>query len=433
MATSYTAYSLYSYIASPGPIGMAGRIIDNGTTISTSPNMKVYAAGAAGSGDPQVEGFRDATNNLRIAATKYTGATAPGVDIYNATTGTTLTPPVSRNWANVANLYGLIKVGSFLYALDYDLARVVQINPVNYNETGVVFSFSSDTVTFPLIPAGYTPRGQALIEVGGVLFGIFAMPDASWATYQNSVLVRFTLSASAITVAANAYNNNFEKNAFALAVQGSDLYVASIGGYQSAGAPNTNSALQKIAYAATNLSTATVTKVFGYSATHPYEVRDISFNGTTAYVLMGAYNGSYNMDGVLLETTTAFSTFTTINSYTNVAGYYWAAQYVDNNRILFARGNQILYYNAGSYTTPAATFSIAAGSLMGGATPVYTNLNDVSYVGATGTLSVRGYRSPVQVSQTPRGIAARAIAQGRPELTPEELEQLEEQLKAEAV
>ncbi|MCJ2189213.1 hypothetical protein [Novosphingobium beihaiensis] len=421
--TSYTAYSLNSYASTP--IGMAGRITDDGSTITPLPNMKVYTG--TGAGDPQVEGFADTGNNLRIAATRYTGSGGPGVDIYNAETGTSVA--ADRTWANVTNLYGLVKVGSFLYALDFDNARLVEINPATYLETGKIFNFSTDPTTSGLYTSGTDfVHGQAIIEIGGVLFGLFTITNSSWTTYKNSVLVRFTIGSSSITVGSTAYNNNIEKNAFQMAVQGSDLYIASIGGYQSAGAPNTNSALQKIAYGTSNLTTATVNTVFGYSAAYPYEVRDISFNGTTAYVLVGAYDSSYVMKGKLLQTTTAFSNFTAISDFsTGAPGYFWAAQYIDNNRILFAKGNPILYYNAASPATPVATLTISSGSLMAAPNISYDSLNDVSYVGAKTTtpLRVRGYRSPAQVSHSPRGVAARAILKGRPDLLPEELEELE--------
>ena len=59
----------------------------------------------------------------------------------------------------------------------------------------------------------------------------------------------------------------------------------------------------------------------------------------------------------------------------------------------------------------------------------YTNLNDMSYVSPTGLVTrIRGYQSPTQISATPRAAVARAIAQGRPELLPEEWEEVEKQI-----
>ncbi|MEJ2457308.1 MAG: hypothetical protein P8Y58_03840 [Novosphingobium sp.] len=55
----------------------------------------------------------------------------------------------------------------------------------------------------------------------------------------------------------------------------------------------------------------------------------------------------------------------------------------------------------------------------------------MTYVGAETTIAmtVRGYRSPVQVPKDRARRAARAIAKGRPELTSEDLERLEDVLK----
>lgn len=424
--TSYTAYSLYTFTGTV--TGMAGRITDDGTTITPLPNMVTYT-GTPGAGDPEIEGFIDGAN-LRIAVAPYVGGTGETVGIYDATTGS-LVGSTTHSWSSVNNMFGIEKIGSNFYVLDFDNARIVRVNS-SYNQAtpppAVAWNFASDPVTGPLIPSGYSVHGQAIVNIGGTLYGLFTLTNGAWTTYQNSVLVKFTISGTgAVSVATNDYNNTIGKNAFAMAVQGSDLYIASLGGSQNAGSPNTNSALQKIAYGTSPLNGATVTNVFGYNATYPYEVRDISFNGTTAYVLVGAYDASFVMKGKLLQTTTAFSSFTTISDFsTGAPGYYWAARYIDNNRVLFAKGNSILYYNAASTTTPVATLTIAAGSLESAGSS-FTNLNDMSYVGsktATG-LRVRGYRSPTQVSRTARGVQARTIARGRPELLPAELDLLE--------
>jgi hypothetical protein len=425
--TSYTGYSLYTYTGTTA--GMAGRITDDGTTITPIPNMTTYTTPTPGAGDPQIEGFVDGAN-LRIAVAPYVGGTGETVGVYDATTGS-LVGGVTHNWSSVNNMYGIEKIGSNFYVLDFDNARIVRVNS-SYNQAtpppAVAWNFASDAVTGPLIPSGYVVHGQAIINIAGTLYGLFTLTDSSWANYQNSVLVKFTISGTgAISVGSTDYNSGIGKNAFALAVQGSDLYIACLGGRQNGGSPNTNSSLDKIAYGTSPLNGASVTQPVTYASVG-YEIRDISFNGSTAYLLVGSYNASYVMQGKLLQSTTAFASFATINDFSaGAAGYYWAAQYIDNNRILFARGNEILYYNASSTGTPMATLTISAGSLEAAGSS-YTNLNDLTYVGSKTTTpkTVRGYQSPTQVSRTTRGLQARAIAQGRPELTPGELERLEE-------
>lgn len=418
MANTITAYSVYYYDSSQNGHGMAGRIIDTGSAVSTFPNLDTTQ-----NGDPKVEGFTNASGALCVAVTDYVTGTPQPVAVYNALTGTSLG---TQTWSSVDNLYSLVRVGSYLYAVDYDNARVVEINPSTYAQTGVSYTLASS-----FVPSGYIAHGQALIVLGGTLYGLFTFVTSDWSTYANSLLVRFTISpGTSIGVASsNDANGTFAKNAFSLGASGSDLYIAAIGGSQgSSGTPNPASRLQKITYTAANLSTATITDVMSPSTTFPYEFRDISFNGSTAYILMGTYNSSWQLAGKLVSTTD-FSTFTTVNDFSaGAAGYFWSAQYTaDNNRIWFARGNQIMVYNASSISTPT-TLTLTAGSLITSG-QLYDNLNDLSYVGALGSfMSMRGYRSPVQASRTPRAAQARAIASGRPELTEEELERLNETL-----
>lgn len=419
MPNTMTAYSVYTYTG--GASGMAGRISDTGSAVTPIPNLKTGL-----NGDPQVEGFATSATALRIAVTDYAGTTDRPTSIYNAFGAPGALPLATQTWAAVDNQYGLVMVGSYLYALDYDNARIVEINPGTYVPTGVSYTLAAG-----LIPSGYTPHGQAIIEIGGALYGLFTFANSAWTAYAPSLLVRFTIvGGTSIMVGVNDANNGLEKNGFALAVNGTDLYVASLGGRQIAGTPNPNSKLQSIPYGAANLSTATVTTVMTPSVTYPYEFRDISFDASgTAYVLMGAYTSAWLMAGKLLKTTN-FTTFTTVNDFSaGVAGYFWAAQYTgDNNRIWLARGNSILVYNAASIATPVSTLTITAGSLKTSG-QAYDSLNDMSYVGAAGTTTrIRGYRSPTQASRSARGLQARAIAQGRPELTDDELLQLESSL-----
>ncbi|MFT4027076.1 MAG: hypothetical protein QM676_09790 [Novosphingobium sp.] len=423
MTTSYTGYSLnvyYDFDPEDGE-GMVGRITDDGTTITAVPGLTTFVRTTGG--DPRVAGFVDGSD-LRLAAA-IRPSTSPR--IFDATSGST-TPVATPSWPKVANLYDIQELGGFFYVLDYDNARVVELDS-SYAETLAVFDFAGDATTGALLAPGDSAYGQAILNIGGVLYGLFSITNSSWTTYQNSVLVKFTISNyTSIDVGSTDYNNGINKNAFAMAVSGSDLYIACIGGAQANGAPNTNSSLDKIAYGASPLNGATVTQPVTYATSGiGYEIRDISFNGSTAYLLIGSYNGSWVMEGKLIQTTTSWSSFgVVINNFTGgVGGNLFAAQYVpDNNRILLALGNDILYYNAASPLAPVATLTLTS-DLQSGST--YTALNDLSYVGAQTTLPrrVAGYRSPTQVSLSPRGIAARALAKGRPELLPEELDELE--------
>lgn len=407
--TGYAAYTVSTY--NGGPQGMAGRIKDDGRAVTAIRNLRTGL-----NGDPQVEGVMPTANGLRIAVTNRVSppGAVPPTFVYNATPGTNPPPLFARTWSNVRNMAGLVRVGQYLYALDYDNARVVEINRSTFQETGVTY-----TVPASLTPDGFTAYGQSIIEVDGKLYGLFSFTDSSFSTYANSMLVRFTITGGgSITVGAKDYSRRLVKNGFALAASGPDLYVAGIGGPQTGGGYNKGSRLQKIARGAANLRTAEVVDVLKPGKKNPYEIRDVSFKGSTAYVLLGAYDSNFTLQGKLVSTTD-FSTLTTIDDFSSGApGYTWAAQYTpENDRLWYLRGNQIRVYNAASPTAPAATLTLTPGSLISAGDP-YDNLSDFSFVGAKGSATaIRGYKSPVQLSQSPRGRAARALAQGKPELS----------------
>lgn len=412
MADTLNAYTVYYYDQQDPPAGhgMAGVIYDyggsSGTVLEAVPDLRTGL-----NGDPKVEGFVDTGDALRVAVTDYVSGTSRPVHVYDPDDASLV---ATESWSSVDNLYSLVRLGNYLYALDYDNARVVEIDAGTYAQTGQSYTLSGG-----LVPGGYTPYGQALIVVGGTLYGLFTFARDNWTNYANSLLVRFTVSGgSSISVGANDYNDGLAKNAFSLAVSGSDVYVAAIGGSQgSSGTPNAASRLQKLAYAASPLNGAAVTDVMGPSVAYPYEFRDISFKGSKAFILMGTYNGSWQLAGKLVSTSD-FSTFATVNDFSGGAdGYFWSAQYIaDNDRVWFARGNDVRIYDAAS-NAPVDTLGI--GALAGEGD--YTDINDLSYIGAAGArTALRGYRSPVQASHTPRAQAARAITRGRPELTGEE-------------
>lgn len=416
MADTFAAYSVYYYNNQSVGFGMAGLINDDGSTVTPVPDLNTDL-----NGDPKVAGFAGTGDALRLAVTDYAGnVTDQNVYIYEADSGTLLDTVV---WPAVDNLYSLVKVGGYLYAIDYDNARVVEINPATYAQTGVSYTLASG-----FVPSGYVAHGQTLIELAGTLYGLFTFVTSDWSSYADSLLVRFTIvPGTSISVATSGdTNGTFAKNAFAMAASGTDLYVTAIGGSQGAsGVPNAASRLQKIAYAAADLSTAAITDVMSPSVTSPYELRDISFDGTTAYVLMGTYNAAWQLAGQLVRTSD-FVTFTTVNDFsTGAGGYFWSAQYTaDNDRIWFAQGNQILIYNASSIATPPTALTLSDGSLISTG-ELYDNLNDLSYVGKVGArMNMRGYRSPLQASRTAKAMQARAITAGRPELTEEELSRL---------
>lgn len=232
MVSAWAAYAVYTYNDPVfGELGMAGRINDNGgSSVTAHPNLRTGL-----NGDPQVEGVVPSAGNLRAVVTnRTTDVSPPNTYIYNVVTPVSPpTSPLTRQWPNVRNIYGIVKVGSYLYAIDYDNARIVEINPSNFNEAGVTYTLATG-----LVPAGFQAQGQAIIEIGGTLFGLFSFPDSTWENYAPSLLVRFTIQfdsgagKNVISVGTNDYNDGLVKNAFSMAVSGSDLYIAGLGGAQ---------------------------------------------------------------------------------------------------------------------------------------------------------------------------------------------------------
>jgi hypothetical protein len=242
----------------------------------------------------------------------------------------------------------------------------------------------------------------------------------SWASYAPSLIVSFDLSGTNITVASS--NANLAKNAFAVASDGASLYVAAISGPQQSGAYNADSRLQRLP-----LDLSSVTDVLQPNATYPFEIRDITFKGSRAYVFAGTYNANWNMNGQLFSTTN-FTTRSTIDTPNDEAGYFWSVQYTaDNNRLWYAHGNSIRVYDAGSGPVPPSTQSPAElGMAVLKGSGSYDSLNDLTYVGAEPVerrASLRGYRSPLQRSKSPLAVALRAITGGRPEAIAEEMAQ----------
>jgi hypothetical protein len=428
MATAYSAYTVYYYDYSVDPAvgyGMAGRIIDiSGGAITPLPDMNTSL-----NGDPKVEGLMNyISNDLFVAATDRMAGQPELVYIHDVTDGSQVG---TATWPT-QNLYTLVNLGAYLYAIDYDQAMVVEINASTYAATGVTYPLDNS-----FIPAGYQAVGQALLVVDGTLYGLFSFPDSSFDEYEPSLIVRFSITPDTIDPSKNVIsvaesNNGLAKNAFSFAANGSDIYVAAIGGAQSAGAYNADSRLQSLP-ADFDSSTA-VTDVMSAGDDFPYEFRDVSFDGSgNAFVLAAVYNVNWNTDGLLFSTAD-FINLKPIDVFFNVSGYFWSAQYTpDRDRLWYARGNEVVVYAADdvrpiALPAPVTTLTVGEGSLISTGEQ-YTNLNDLTYVGSMGNRSLRGYRSPLQRANTPLARALRPITRGRPEATEEEREQAKASLK----
>ncbi len=251
---------------------------------------------------PLVAGFVN-NGTPALAVTDRVTSGGESVNIYDSVTGSSI---ASVSWADVANLY----------ALDFDHARIVQINPTTYAETGVPYSLPS---SFNPNPSTYSAFGQALLVANDgssdALYGVFIFYDASVypPNYASSLIVKFTIPTG-----------------------GTNIYTAAVGGGQSA-TPNSTSAIQQIDL--TSWPTVVNTPMDG--STYGTDFYDISVDPASGdiYVLSGLYNSGFTSFTPLLQKTdSSFGLFTTIDN-TAQAGFLWSAQYTpENDRIWYTNG-----------------------------------------------------------------------------------------------
>lgn len=415
----------YTVVNSGYTAGRAGAITDNGSTVAVRQNQ-----GEAYNGDPTVHTFFDSGNNPRVAVAQYTYNQQAVVTIYDPSSNpwTPMTDPLT--WSNLSNIYGLVRINGYLYAIDYDLARVVEIRigTDEYEQTNAVFDFNTafGSGGFNVIPSGSHGNGVALTVVGSTLYGLYSIVDNPWATtptYTDSVVVKFTLNqGTSIGVSAGDYNAGLEKNAFTLVNDSTYFYVASIGGKQTYASPNAASKIQRLDVSGlTNLVTVLDTSALAYN------MYDVTFDGSGhAYVLAGYYSDSSwtTFVGYMKQYDVGYPFSSPANrddfSSSGVAGYYWGIEYTsENSRLWYARGNAIDLWNSSG----TAALVTKSGTDLG--TASYPIVNDMSYLSSV-TLSgakLRGYRSPLHASRSPRAVALRSIAQGRSEATEDEIAQ----------
>lgn len=380
-AATALANSAYSVVNPGYTQGKLGTINSAGIV-----NSNVLPGGIALNGAPAVHSFTDANGQPRVLAYNYLYGTSPNpeVVIYNPTTTPWTPVKTIPNFigADIVNLYGIATLGSNLYAVDYDTAKIVKINMAGdaYIATGIY--------TFPGT-AGYDKHGMAIAAVGDYVYGLFAEVTDPWgaANYLNSKVVKLNKD----TLAPVGNPVDVGKNAFTLKHYNNKLYVASIGGKQkNDGTSNVGESKLNVV----NLANMMATTPFIAGAAIPYDFRDIAISNTgNAYILVGSYNSSYNMNGRIYKTTVAAidsgSIGSLVENLNNVPGYYWALLY-DNaaSNLWLAKGNQIDLRNGVNYAP--VKLNMYANSILGNAD--YPNLNSVTVLGQTGTL--QGYHDP---------------------------------------
>ncbi len=282
-----------------------------------------------------------------------------------------------KSWSNVRNLHAVATKGKWLYATGYDLAKIAVMNMDNsYTQTTHNYQFPTSwpSITTADVPTGASVHGEGLTVVDNNLYALFTVnPGGSYSVYSDSIVVKFNINSitGALTYASHL---KVGKNAFTLDHYDNKLYVCALGGAQNAGSSNADTRLDIIDLS--NFTKTTVNKTTSMTG----DFRDITIvDANNAYVFLGNYNTSWNMDGGVYRTTvanlTSPSAWTNVSNLSNAPGYLWGI-YGDSNRFWFVKGNQIDIYSSLLFSSAKkADKTFTAADLGGSGFGPYASLN----------------------------------------------------------
>ena len=343
--------------------GRGGVLKDEATAIGVEGNMVIGHGG-----DSRYYWFTDGSldNKILLFQSRYSRGDdgsitvlTPTIEICDAKTWV-----VSRivnqltDWPSMQNVYGAVGIGTVLYPIDFDKAKIAKI-PMTGSSAYV--ETAAYTFTNPSYPTDKS-YGVALSAdlAANRLYGLFITVDdllSPTANYRESTVVEidlatFTEIRRTKRVSTVDASLNLGCNAFTLERYGSKLHVCSIGGRQGGGTPNAGSKLDVIDLADTSDPTGLVfTTAFMASDLIPIlgegpELRDITFtNDGNAYVLAGYYDPNYRIfNGQVLQ----FPAGNVKPDYLTGSYFFptelpnqgsvFAVLANDNNRIWLARG-----------------------------------------------------------------------------------------------
>ncbi|MEL7634532.1 MULTISPECIES: hypothetical protein [Sporomusa] len=335
----------YTVVDSNYTQGLAGAINGDRTAApgTFTSNTKVTGLNS----DPALFNFFQG-NESRLVLRQY-NVYAPATLIDNKIIdpfASSWTPSITeKKWDAVRNLHAVATKGNFLYATGYDLGKISVVDMSNgyTQKTSYQFPTAWPSIPTTVVPAGASVHGEGLTVVGNNLYALFTVnPNGGYSEYSDSVVVKFNIQANGNLSYVNYITVG--KNAFTLDHYDNKLYVCALGGMQNAGSSNADTRLDII-----NLSNFTKTTV-NKAASMTGDFRDITIvDATKAYVFLGNYNTSWNMDGGVYLTTvanlTSPSAWTKVSDLSNAPGYLWGI-YADSNRFWFVKGNQIDIYSS---------------------------------------------------------------------------------------
>jgi hypothetical protein len=294
--------------------------------------------------------------------------------------------PLQFNNVDVAgNPHGIVKVGDFLYIVEYDTAKIYRLDTSTFEgkAAGNACQVTPVADATSLLPSklGLHHHGEALITLsnGGdkyvyALFTSATIDSAGYPdVYEQSTVVRYLVDSSSGNL-SNSGVTRVGKNATALIPIGSgrtvSILVPAIGGKQNYGSTNgTDSNLTRISapfgsFTASTLITGDAATAL--TSTGNYDIRGVavSADGYNAYILLVTYNANYQACWRLYKTTVTvilnggghpishLSGLTSVENGFGVPGYYWEIIYdntVSGGRLWFLKGTPIRVSAGGNY------------------------------------------------------------------------------------
>lgn len=365
-------------------------------------------------GDPAFFNFFD-RNSSRLVLRQYNYTSTSEPNRIIDPQGNWAVPLYSQGWSGVANLHGVATSGRWLFGTGYDLSKIAVVDmDSDYTQTRE-YAFPADFPAFANPYADGVFHGEALTVVGSKLYALFYVNKGSgYATYYDSVVARFAISARGTLTYDNAYVT-VGKNSFTLDLYDNKLYVCSLGGMQNAGSGNADTNLCIVDL--TNFTQTGVTTVTITNPTQKGDFRDISIlDANNVYIFAGHYDSGFaNLVGSVYHTTLA--NITTPANWTEVVavndpGYLWGI-HADGSRLWFVKGTPIAVYDGTPTTavTASRTFSITEMSDYTGG-----NLNSACFIApsipATRSLNLavdsKSLASHIRLAKEARELAEKA-------------------------
>lgn len=328
--------------------GVVYTVVDDNYTSGSMGSVPVLSSGIPGTpnknvvtnlgGDHKIHGFRDEGNDLRVLLSQYTYSKPDTLWIYNPLVGYNK-PLKETTWSTFSNSRGVVALGRYLYAVDYDNAKVTRVDMKDnaYTASGNVFSYTE-------VEAGYTAHGEGIVRIGDYLYILFSEEDEGWpAQYNNGKVVKLDADLKEIASASVG------KNALSIKAHGGMVYVVSNGGAQKYGDGfNPESMIQRVN--PITMAVETLVQANGSIGNLPpgwkSDFRDLAFDKHgNVYVFAGAYNTFWEFDSRIFKTTLPKLLAGDIGEVyrdTTGPGYQWGFKYDAVDDILWcAAGDRL--------------------------------------------------------------------------------------------